>query len=81
MTTPCGLTQEKLDTHNWVDEEGRCAAPYEDENGVEKVGCGKLYTSHPSSAQQSPLSLFEVIKKKYWCHTDAFGSGVSSNLS
>ena len=52
MTTPCGLTQEKLDAHNWLDNDtGRCNAPYEDEDGVEKRGCGKLYASHPSSAQ------------------------------
>ena len=52
LNTPCGLTQEELDAHNWLDNDtGRCNAPYEDEDGVEKRGSGKLYASHPSSAQ------------------------------
>ena len=52
MNTPCGLTRQELDAHNWLDNDtGRCNAPYEDEDGVEKRGCGKLYASHPSSAQ------------------------------
>ena len=51
MTTPCGLTQEKLDDHNWVDEEGECTAPFKNANGERQRGCGELYASHPSSAQ------------------------------
>jgi hypothetical protein len=52
MNTPCGLTRQELDAHNWVNlTTGRCNAPYEDTDGVEKLGCGKLYASHPSSAQ------------------------------
>ena len=52
MTTPCGLTQEKLDAHvGWLTADGMCNALFELENGEIKTGCGKPYASHPSSAQ------------------------------
>ena len=52
MTTPCGLTKEELREFKWVGEEtGMCNAPFEDETGVAKRGCGRMYASHPSSAQ------------------------------
>ena len=53
MNTPCGLTKEKLDAHaGWLNvETGMCNAPFEDKNGVPKRGCGRMYASHPSSAQ------------------------------
>ena len=53
MTTPCGLTQEKLDAHaGWLNvETGMCNAPFKNVNGETQRGCGELYASHPSSAQ------------------------------
>jgi hypothetical protein len=51
MSCPCGLTRAELDAHGWVSEKGRCQAPYEDANGEEKIGCGKLYASHPSAGK------------------------------
>ena len=52
MNTPCGLTQEKLDAHNWLDNDtGMCNAPFKNVNGETQRGCGELYASHPSSAQ------------------------------
>jgi len=52
MTTPCGLTKGELDAHvGWLNvETGMCNAPFEDA-GVAKRGCGRMYASHPSSAQ------------------------------
>ena len=47
---PCRLTQEKLENAGWFDKTtGYCTAIYEDENGVIKTGCGKLYSKHPSA--------------------------------
>ena len=52
MSCPCGLTQEKLDAHKWVDNDtGECIAPYKDVHGVKQKGCGELYTSHPAASQ------------------------------
>ena len=52
MNTPCGLTQEKLDAHNWLDNDtGMCNAPFKNVNGETQRGCGELYASRPSSAQ------------------------------
>ena len=56
MNTPCGLTQEQLDAHYWVDDEGECTAPFKNASGERQKGCGELYASHPSSAQGSSSS-------------------------
>ena len=54
---PCGLTQEKLDAHGWVNNQtGYCTAIYEDENGVIKTGCGKLYSKHPSATTTATVA-------------------------
>ena len=63
MACPCGLTQEKLDAHNWVDNDrGLCTAPFKF-NGVTKNGCGELYASHPSTQGRFLLisSLYNLL--------------------
>lgn len=47
MSCPCGLTREELDLYKLVENQ-KCKALY-DKDG-QHVECGKLYTSHPSSA-------------------------------
>jgi hypothetical protein len=50
---PCGLTQEKLDSHGWVNNStGLCTAIFK-LNGIVKTGCGELYTDHPSATTSS----------------------------
>ena len=44
--TPCGLSQEKLDAHGWVENQC-CTALVEGVNG-NRSRCNSLYTSHPS---------------------------------
>ena len=51
----CGLTRAELDAHGWVDGSGRCKAPFELPNGEERIGCGKLYASHPTSLGKNNL--------------------------
>jgi hypothetical protein len=41
----CGLSQEKLDQHNWVGSDQRCTAICHDGNA-----CGSYYTQHHSQA-------------------------------
>ena len=53
---PCGLTQEELDAHGWVNNQtGLCTAIFK-LNGVVKTGCGELYANHPSAPQGLGLS-------------------------
>ena len=61
----CGLTQEKLDAHLWVTDEGRCKALCEDGSK-----CGDPYAKH--AAGQTPCDGWMLYVDSMYVSMDGY---------